>query len=86
MGHVLVHVTCHVLHSECLSLLPSNAYKIACYTCVCYTCVLSCTCLLLNLAAFALGVFGSAPMQCDLSVLVTLQADFLSLSQAQTSG
>ena len=48
--------------------------------------VLPCNCLLLNLAAFALGVFGGALGQCDLSVLVTLQADFLTLSHAQTSG
>ena len=40
-------------------------------------------CLLLSLAAFALGV---APMQCDLSVLVTLQATSLSLSLTQASG
>ncbi len=49
-------------------------------------CVLPCNSLLLNLAAFALGVFGGAPMQCNLSVLATLQADFLSLSHTQTSG
>ena len=30
--------------------------------------------------------FGGAPMQCDLSVLVTLQATSLSLSHTQTSG
>ncbi len=53
------------------------------YMCVC---VLPCICKLLNLAAFALGVLGVPPMQCDLSVLVTLQADFPSLSHAQTSG
>ena len=35
-------------------------------------------CLLLGLVAFAPNVFGMAPMQCNLSVLVTLQVSYLS--------
>ena len=34
-------------------------------------------CLLLGLVTFALGALGMGPMQCELPVLVTLQAAFL---------
>ena len=34
--------------------------------------------------SFYPGRFGDAPMQCDFSVLVTLQAAFANLSQART--
>ena len=37
------------------------------------------------IACFYPGRFGGAPMQCDLSVLVTMQAAFPSLSHARTS-
>ena len=38
-------------------------------------------CLLLGLVIFALGMLGMAPMQCDLSVLVILQAAFIPHTQ-----
>ena len=42
-------------------------------------------CQLLRPTASALGVSGGAPMQYDLSVLVTMQAAFMTSSRAQTN-
>ena len=36
-------------------------------------------------ATFALGISGDTPMQCDLSLLVTLQAAFINLSHTKAS-
>ena len=76
----MLSLACHTAHDDLLRIMPGHlSHSPFCQP------LMHVWLPALETCCFCHGRFGDAPMQCDLSVLVTLQAAFMNLSHARTS-